>query len=84
MAREWYAYDGRGDINIPSSYFRVNVRPTCFDGLAICAIYVEDGTPHPKKISSNVRQYIFNALVTSRAQPDGPGLKQYVYLKGQQ
>lgn len=83
MARDWYAYDGRGDINISASYFRVNVKPTCFDGLELCAIYVQDGAPNPTNISANVRQYVFNSLVTSRAQPDIAGSKKYVYLKGQ-
>lgn len=81
MARDWYAYDGRGDINISSSYFRTSVKPSCTDGLELCAIYVSDGAPNPTNISSNVRQYIFNALVTSRAQPDDARYKKYVYLK---
>lgn len=82
MARDWYAYDGRGAINIVSSYYRTSIKPTCIDGLAICAIYVTDGAPNPTSISANVRQYIFNALVTLKAQPDLPGAKKYVYLKG--
>jgi hypothetical protein len=81
MARRWYAYDGRGDINLASSYFRTSVKPTCFDGLRLCAINVEDATPNPVNLSTNVRQYIFNALVTSRAQPDIFNARKYVYLK---
>jgi hypothetical protein len=82
MSKEWYAYDGRGDINIPASYFRINVKPSCFDGLHLCAIYVTDGAPNPAVLSANVRQYIFNSLATSRSQPDVEGEKKYVYLKG--
>lgn len=82
MARDWYAYDGRGDINLASSYFRTSVKPTCFDGLQLCAIYVSDGAPNPTNISANVRQYIFDALITGRAQPDRRRKKKYVYLKG--
>ena len=81
MARAWYAYQGRGDIEATSSYSFVSVPPSCRNGLNLCAISLKDGTGNPIVISTNVRQYIFNALVRGVPQPEGLNVKPYVYLK---
>lgn len=81
MARRWYAYDGFGDPLLISSFTLSTIPPNCRDGANVCALYVPNGGSFPSVLSTNIRAYIANILLTSVAQPDGFGIKKYVYGK---
>lgn len=82
MPRSWYGYNGIGDPILASSYGLATIRAACINGCKICAIYVPGGGGTPTApLSTNMRNYIFNFLVTGGlAQPDsGANIKKYVY-----
>jgi len=68
MARAWYAYLG-GDPLLISSYFLINDTPACLNGCNICAIFALNGGVNPSVLSTNLRRYIVDAIVTQVAQP---------------
>jgi len=81
MARTWYSYVS-GNALEPSSYFRSVTKPGCITGCSICAIYQYNGDINPSPFSSNMQNYITNALITCISQPSSPpGAKKYVYAK---
>lgn len=82
MARAWYAYNNIDDPFLPTSYFYSAQKPNCLNGFATCAIYAVgvSPSPNPLTLSTNIRYYIANGLVTGLAQPWGP-YKKHVYMK---
>lgn len=86
MANSWYSYLGAGkDPLIPSSYRRVTTQPQCVCGTNICAIYLQGvtATTPSAPLSTNMLNYISDALVTGNPQPTlpGGGIKLFVYLR---
>lgn len=82
MARSWYAYNGIGDVNIPSSYLYSPSVPTCRSGFALCSIYAVYAGAHPFEISQNLQNYIASGLQNGVPEPAIPaGAKKYVYMK---
>lgn len=82
MARTWYAYNGIGDPYIAPSYLIASMKPTCKDGIRICAIYATGTGLTPAVLSSNIRGYIADLQLTLVARPDSnPAIKKYVYGK---
>ncbi len=71
MAKNWFAYDGRGNPNLPASYARANVEPNCTGGCNICAIYLNDESLGNPGSLAEVQDYISNALITQVPQPTG-------------
>lgn len=87
MANSWYAYLGQGkDPYVNTSYKRVTIDPLCLNGCTICAIYLLGETLNPPSILSvttlNMQKYITDSLVAQSPQPNGLGVKHFVYLKG--
>ncbi|MBB5637832.1 hypothetical protein HDE68_003757 [Pedobacter cryoconitis] len=83
MARVWYSYIGSGSPFLAANYFRAAVKPGCINGSNICAIYAYNGDINPQApFSTNLNNYISNALLTNLPQPQDSGnAKRYVYLK---
>ena len=81
MARCWYAYNGVGDPFLISSYFLATVKPSCINGCKICAIYAPNCGPTPSVLSTNMRTYIANIIISCIAQPNTLPYKKYVYGK---
>lgn len=82
MPRCWYAYNGAGDVNQPSSYTLVTVNPTCLNGPRLCVINTPDCGLTPSVISTNIMIYIANASSTGIAQPQLPvGTPKFVLMK---
>ncbi|MBB5620647.1 hypothetical protein HDE69_001696 [Pedobacter cryoconitis] len=83
MARVWYNYNGVGDPIVLGSYILSTVKPGCINGGRLCSIYELNGGSTPQLLSSNIRNYIANTLITLVAQPGStPEIKKYVYGKG--
>jgi hypothetical protein len=79
--RCWYAYIS-GNPLLASSYSKATMKPECFTGCCICAIYVPACGTVPMALSGNMRQYVTNALITCRSQPPvPPSCKYFVYMK---
>ncbi|MDO7743209.1 MAG: hypothetical protein MUP99_05525, partial [Pedobacter sp.] len=56
--------------------------PGCAVGTVICAIYVPNGGRTPiSPLPDSIQQYLSNARSTLVPQPQGVGLKKYVYLR---
>lgn len=86
MARSWYGFIGGKDSDAFDvlNYFRLTAgKHVCLCGNTICAIYAADHGIHPEEpLSTNMQQYIKNALVTGQLQPEIPfDAKKYVYLR---
>lgn len=82
MARSWYVYDGMGSPFLASSYNFTFIKPTCFHGCRVCAIYAAGVGSIPTSISNNIRAYIINMMMSPVAQPvEPPGVKIYLYGK---
>jgi len=83
MAKAWYAFMGNGDPLDSSNYIRISVKPDCFCGNDICAIYADDRGFQPEGFwSTNLIKYINDGLATGDMQPAEPYyVKKYVYLK---
>jgi len=83
MAKAWYAYMGTGEPTDSSNYIRIGIKPDCFCGNEICAIYADDRGLQPTGTwSPNLMKYIADALATKEMQPAKPYyIKKYVYLK---
>jgi len=87
MANSWYSYLGAGkDPLVPASYRRITTRPQCVCGPHLCAIYLqgETGVTPSTALSTNMLNYISNALTIGGPAPTLPGgaLKIFVYMKG--
>ena len=83
MARAWYVYDGSGDVDSVDSYLYTSVKPTCFSGRTLCAIYATFGPANPSQpqsISPNLQTYIANGISVGGPQPAGSGQKRYAYF----
>lgn len=81
MAREWYSYDGTGDLDQLSSYTLSSGNPACVNGTTVCAIFALNGAQNPSILSSNLQMYISDIGIRGLAQPEDPGAKRYVYGK---
>lgn len=85
MERAWYAYMGGPDADYKDvgNYFKLTVKPNCLCGVEICAIYVPDNGHQPAHpLSSNIKNYINQALLTTQMQPEKPYCaKKYIYLR---
>ncbi|MBB5646285.1 2-iminoacetate synthase ThiH [Pedobacter cryoconitis] len=68
MARAWYAYLSGNPLLI-SSYTLISYTPTCLNGCNICAIFALNGGASPSVLSTRLRAYIADAIVTQVAQP---------------
>lgn len=83
--RCWYVYNGIGDPFVATNYRRVSTKPQGrIGGHEILAIYTTLNGNNPKSpLSSNITQYIANALVSGLPQPPiyKPHHKSFVYLK---
>ncbi|AMP99906.1 hypothetical protein AY601_3033 [Pedobacter cryoconitis] len=81
MARNWYTYNGTGEELLCSSYTLASIRPSCFNGHNICAIYAVGGVYPTCPLSANIRNYIATVLITFLASPDNSNLavKKYAY-----
>jgi len=80
----WYVYNGIGDPYLASSYRRITVRPRGDTGNHISAIYSSNtGNSTTTALSTNIKQYIANALASGLSQPPvfKPHHKCFVYLK---
>lgn len=81
MARSWYSY-GAGDVRVASSYYLSLAKPTCVNGPNICAIYAFGLSEQPlDPLSANLQRYINAASIIKIAQPQGLGVKRYIYLR---
>lgn len=82
MSKSWYAFIYGDPLNV-LSYAKLTTKHGCLCGNMICAIYATDDDRYPlEPFSSNMQQYIKNALVTGQLQPEVPfDAKKYVYLK---
>jgi hypothetical protein len=79
----WYAYIGVGDPTLSTSYRIVSVKVACTpSGVVICAIYLPGNDVYPDGFDQRTLLYIANTLATQIAQPTGPGVMRFVYLKG--
>ncbi|WP_316747214.1 hypothetical protein [Pedobacter gandavensis] len=81
MAKNWFAYDGVGNPNLPASYTRMTLAPNCTSGVNICAIYLNDESLGNPGSLADVQDYISNALATLIPQPQDGATKRFVYLK---
>lgn len=80
----WYCYNGVGDPYHASSYRRVNSKPSGETGKYICAIYADCGHITPQApLSSNIQQYIAEAMVSGGSQPPHPRVREkcFVYVR---
>ncbi|SEB19874.1 hypothetical protein [Pedobacter hartonius] len=82
MSKSWYAFIGSDPLDV-LSYYRITIKHDCLCGTQICAIYATDNGMHPADpLSSNLQEYIKEALVTRMIQPAEPyNARKFVYLK---
>jgi len=83
MARSWYTFIGGDDPTDASNYYKLTVKHNCLCGDQICAVYATgSGTNPESSFSSNIQQYIRDALSSGQIQPEIPFIaKKHVYLK---
>jgi hypothetical protein len=85
MSKSWYVFIGGSNNNDDVlNYYKIpEGKHLCLCGHIICAIYADGIGPNPQSpLSSNIRQYIKQALITELIQPQIPyDAKKYVYLR---
>jgi len=81
MSKTWYFLMG-GDPFALENYYAVPGH-NCLCGNIICSIYLDNSGTHPTQpLSTNIKQYITDALATGQLQPAKPyNAKKYVYLR---
>lgn len=68
--RRWYAFLS-GNPMVTESYQIATETPRCSNGRILCAIYARGYDEQPEELSTEMKIYIANALITGASQPIG-------------